>query len=93
MNFAGIFRVVYDEQTGQPTRVPSNNPGLAIRVDELWRLYDVASGASRIANGLSRAGAAGGSTDVPLVLEPEQDYPHASYRPFPDGWNGGTLLP
>ena len=93
MNFAGIFRVVYDDQTGQPTRVPSNNPGLAIRVDELWRLYDVAAGAGRIANGLSRTGAAGTSADVPLVLEPEQDYPHDAYVAFPRNWNGGTLLP
>ena len=93
MNFAGIFRVVYDDQTGQPMRVPSNNPGLAIRVDELWRLYDLASGAGRIAAGLSGAGAAGTSSDVPLVLEPEQEYPHASYRSFPDDWNGEIVLP
>ena len=93
MNFAGIFRVVYDDQTGQPTRVPSNNPGLAIRVDELWRLYDLASGAGRIATGLSGAGAAGTGEDIPLVLEPEQDYPHDAYVAFPRNWNGGTLLP
>ena len=93
MNFAGIFRVVYDQRTGEPTRIPSENPGLAIRVDELWRLYDVASGAGRTTAGLSGAGAAGTSEDVPLVLEPEQDYPHASYKPFPDGWNGEIVLP
>ncbi|MYH19811.1 MAG: hypothetical protein F4014_03680 [Gemmatimonadetes bacterium] len=93
MNFAGIFRVVYDQRTGEPMRIPSENPGLAIRVDELWRLYDVASGAGRIATGFSQAGAAGRNADVPFLLVPEQDYPHASYRPFPDGWNGGTLLP
>ncbi|MYA77950.1 MAG: hypothetical protein F4Y17_10410 [Gemmatimonadetes bacterium] len=93
MNFAGIFRVVYDQRTGEPMRIPSENPGLAIRVDELWRLYDVASGAGRIATGFSQAGAAGRTADVPFLLVPEQDYPHASYRPFPDGWNGGTLLP
>ena len=52
MNFAGTFRVVYDQQTGKPTRIPSENPGLALRVDELWRLYDLASGAGRIATGL-----------------------------------------
>ena len=93
MNFAGVFRVVYDDQTGRPTRVPSNNPGLAIRVDELWRLYDLASGAGRITAELSGAGAAGTSADVPLVLEPEQDYPHDAYMAFPGNWNGGTLLP
>ena len=98
MNFAGIYRVAYDQRTGKPTRIVNENPGLALRVDELWRLYDLASGASRAVAGLSGggavvSGAAGRGTDVPLVLEPEQDYPHASYRPFPDGWNGGALLP
>ena len=36
MNFAGIFRVAYDQRTGKPTRVVNENPGLALRVDELW---------------------------------------------------------
>ena len=100
MNFAGFYRVAYNQRTGKPTRIVNENPGLALRVDELWRLYDLASGASRVAIDLSGAGAgatvsgaAGRRADVPLVLDPEQDYPHASYRPFPDGWNGGTLLP
>ena len=92
MNFAGIFRVVYDQRTGEPTRIPSENPGLALRVDELWRLYDLASGGSRVATDLSGTGVASGA-DVPFVLVPEQTYPHATYKPFPDGWNGGTLLP
>lgn len=98
MNFAAIYRVAYDQRTGKPTRVVSENPGLAIRVDELWRLYDRASVAGRTATGLSGAGAAGAGAagrraEVPLVLEPEQAYPHASYQPFPDDWNGGILLP
>lgn len=93
MNFAGIYRVVYDQRTGKPTRIVSENPGLALRVDELWRIYDLVSGASRIATGLSGDGAAGRRADVPLVLVPEPDYAHESYQPFPDGWNGGTLLP
>lgn len=88
MNFAGIFRVVYDDRTGQPTRILSENPGLAVRVDELWRLYDLASGGNRIVPDVSA-----GRTDVPLVLVPEQAYPHASYRPFPDGWSGAVELP
>ena len=76
-----------------PRASPSNNPGLAIRVDELWRLYDVAAGAGRIATGLPGAGESGTGADVPLVLEPEQDYPHDAYVAFPGNWNGGTLLP
>ncbi len=87
MNFAGIFRVVYDDRTGRPTRISTENPGRAVRVDELWRLYDLATEASRAVSGVSAR-----STDVPLVLEPEQDYPHASYQPFPDDWNGAAEL-
>ena len=98
MNFAGIYRVAYDQRTGKPTRIVSENPGLAIRVDELWRLYDLASGASRTVADLSEAGAmvsgaSGGRVNVPLVLQPEQDYPHASYQPYPRDWNGETVLP
>ncbi len=89
MNFAGIYRVVYDQRTGRPTRVPSENPGLAVRADELWRLYDLASSSGRPVV----TDVAGKRTDVPFVLEPEQDYPHSSYRPFPDGWNGEAELP
>jgi len=81
MNFAGIYRVAYDDRTGRPTRIPTENPGLALRADELWRLYDLASGAGRAVSGV-----AGRRTDVPFVLVPEQEYPHESYKPFPDGW-------
>ncbi len=98
MNFAGIYRVAFDQRTGKPTRIVNENPGLALRVDELWRLYDLASGSSRVVTDLSGSGASGagamvGRTDVPLVLEPEQDYPHDAYMAFPSNWNGGTLLP
>ena len=48
MNFAGIYRVVYDQRTGKPTRIVTDNPGFAVRADELWRLYDLASGSGRI---------------------------------------------
>ena len=92
MNFAGIYRVIYDDQTGKPTRIPSGNSGFAVRADELWRLYDSASGdaasARRVVPDVS-----GRRTVVPSILLPEQDYPHASYRPFPDDWNGETELP
>ena len=77
MNFAGYFRVVYDQRTGEPTRIPSETHGLAIRVDELWRLYDEARGRKVVPD------VAGRRTDVPILLQPEQDYPHESYMPFP----------
>ena len=69
MNFAGIFRVAYDQLTGKPMRVPSENPGLAIRVDELWRLYDLASGGSRVVAGQG-TDLAGRRVDVPFVAGP-----------------------
>ena len=87
MNFAGYFRVVFDQRTGAPTRVPTENPGLAIRADELWRLYDVAAGRRVVPD------VAGSFTDGPIVLQPEQDYPHDAYMAFPDNWNGDTVLP
>ena len=39
------YRVAYDQCTVKPTRIVSDNPGLAIRVDELWRRYVLARGA------------------------------------------------
>ena len=92
MNFASIFRVIYDDQTGQPTRVSSENPGLAVRVDELWQLYDLARG-RRVVPDVVGGGVTGSFTDGPIVLQPEQDYPNESYMPFPDNWNGETGLP
>ena len=52
MNFAGIYRVVYDDRTGEPTRIVTDNPGFALRVDELWRLYDLTTGSGRIVAGM-----------------------------------------
>ena len=92
MNFAGIYRVVYDDRTGKPRRIPSENPGLAVRADELWRLYDTVSGNAASARRVV-PDASGRRTVVPSVLLPEQDYPHASYMPYPDDWNGETELP
>ena len=89
MNFASIFRVTYDDQTGQPTRILAENPGLAVRVDELWRLYDRASASGRrVVSDVT-----GSFMESPMVLEPEQDYPYESYLPFPKNWNGETVLP
>ena len=88
MNFAGIYRVVYDRRTGRPTRIPSENPGRAVRVDELWRLYDLASSGSRVVSDV-----AGRRMNVPFIRVTEQDYPYESYMPFPQNWNGETSLP
>ncbi len=61
MNFAGIFRVSYDQRTGKPRRVPTESPGRAIRVDELWRLYDVVVGGNRVVPGVAGGNVVGGN--------------------------------
>ena len=72
MNFAGIFRVAYDARTGEPTRVPSGSPGHAVRVDELWRLYDIARGSGRqvVPDASGRRTVSEQSARVPVVLLP-----------------------
>lgn len=30
---------------------------------------------------------------MPAVMPPRRDYPHAGYRPFPENWNGETIAP
>lgn len=92
MKFAGIDRVAYDQRNGKPTRIVSDNHGMAIRVDELWSLYNLASGTGRMVAGLSGGGAPGRHTDVPFVLSHEQDYLHDACMAFPKDWNGETLI-
>lgn len=107
MNFSSIYRVVYDDRTGKPTRILTEDPGFAVRADELWRLYDTVTASGRrvvpdvavrrsaTAEGRRTAPLSGRRTApaVPFVLVPEQDYPHASYMPFPEDWNGETRVP
>ena len=38
INNAGTDRIVFDQITGRPQRIPSGNLGFGIRVDELWRV-------------------------------------------------------
>ncbi len=89
MNFASFFRVVYDPRTGSPRSVPSQNPGLAIRADELWQLYDRVAGRPVVPDVSARRAL---PVSPPEAL-PERVYPHDAYRPFPDHWNGRTELP
>ena len=89
INHAGFERIVYDV-TGAPQRIPTGNLGLGIRVDEMWRLYDYATmpRTRRTVSDLSGRRAS-------ISLEPftTRDYPHATYQPFPENWNGETILP
>ncbi len=87
MNFARIYQLAYDQRTCKSTRIVSENLALAIRVDELWRLFDLASGASRIVAVVSANGA-----DVPFVLVSERGYPYDVYMAFTDSWDGETIL-
>ena len=41
VNNAGTDSVVFDERTGQPTRIPSGNIGFGIRADEVWTMIDL----------------------------------------------------
>ncbi len=87
INNAVFESLVYDRHTGQPQRVPVSSLGFGIRVDELWRLYDLTR-ARRTVSDVS-----GESVSTLLELSPSRDYPHSTYQPFPENWNGETILP
>lgn len=86
VNNAGTERLVFDEHTGSPQRIPTGNIGFGIRVDEVWRLI------SRLEGGTSARVAVNGRRVLMRSL-PSKDYPHSTYQPFPANWNGETVLP
>ena len=85
INHASFKRIAFDEN-GTPTPISSGDIGLGVRVDELWRMVDVNRARSRI-SGVSRR------PSISLGILPSRDYPHSTYQPFPENWNGETLLP
>lgn len=87
INHATFESLVFDQHTGKPQRVPVSSLGFGIRVDEMWRLYDLTR-ARRTVPDLS-----GRRVSTSLELVPSRDYPHATYQPFPENWNGETILP
>ena len=87
INHATFESLVYDRLTGQPQRVPVSSLGFGIRVDEMWRLYDLTR-ARRTAPKV-----AGSTANTALELLSPRDYPHSTYQPFPVNWNGETVLP
>ena len=88
VNNAGTESLVFDLRTGQPKRVPSGNIGFGIRVDEVWRFID------HVENLVPSAKVNPGSRRLQARrLLPASDYPHATYQPFPENWNGETILP
>ena len=89
INMGGFERLLLDVETGEakPQRVPVGNIGFGIRVDELWRLYDIGTARRTVPR------VAGRRASTALEFLPSQDYPHATYQPFPENWNGETILP
>ena len=87
INHATFESLVFDRNTGQPQRVPVSSLGFGIRVDEMWSLVDLTR-ARRTSSDV-----AGRSVSTLLELLPSRDYPHSTYQPFPENWNGETLLP
>ncbi len=87
VNNAGTERLVFDQNTGRPQRIPSGNIGFGIRVDEVWRLVELTRVSTRV------TGIAGRRASISLEPFTMTDYPHAAYQPFPENWNGETILP
>lgn len=88
INHASFESIVLDVSTGVPVVKPISvgSLGLGIRVDELWHHFDL--GVNR-----RNTSVAGKLTIHSLDLLPSRDYPHDTYRPFPENWNGETILP
>ena len=86
INYSG-FDIDVKDIDGDTYRIARGDIGFGIRVDELWRLFDVAR-ARRTVPDLS-----GRRVSTSLELLPSRDYPHAAYQPFPENWNGETILP
>jgi len=53
INNSGTEKIVIDQDTGQPTRIPTGNIGFAIRVDEAWSMIEsMAPAAKRAGTGM-----------------------------------------
>ncbi len=87
INHATFESLVFDRHTGQPQRVPVSSLGFGIRVDEMWRLFDL----TRARRTLPEV--AGRTVGTVLEILPSRDYPHDTYQSFPLNWNGETILP
>ena len=87
INHAVFESLVFNQHTGQPQRVPVSSLGFGIRVDEMWRLYDQTRARRAISD------VSGRRASLSLDLLPSTGYPHDTYQPFPENWNGVTVLP
>ena len=90
VNHAGIDRLVFDKNSGTFQTVDSGNIGWGIRVDDVWDFIDYVDSLSN--RNSTRRTAEVGQIAVRRLL-PQDDYPHAAYQPFPENWNGETILP
>ena len=84
---ASGFDIDVKDVEGDVYRIARGDIGFGIRVDELWRLRDIA-----IAR-VSVPSIAAKRPSISLGILPSRDYPHSTYQPFPENWNGETLLP
>ncbi len=80
VNFASIQRRVLDED-GDVVRIGVGSLNFGIRVDEIWEAIDhLESSRSTAAQAPSEDG-----------LLPQRPYPHTTYQPFPEHWDGTTV--
>lgn len=86
INYAGFDIDIHDVE-GDIYRLARGDIGFGIRVDEMWRLYDIARARRSVPSVAAR------HTSAALELFPSRDYPHSTYQPFPVNWNGETILP
>ena len=69
-----------DQNTGQPSRIPTGNIGFGIRVDEVWELIDMSI--------------AGKAVALPVSSHRRERLDRSGvYLPFPLNWDGTTILP
>ena len=80
VNHAGPEALVVDVN-GREVRIALGSLDKGIRVDEVWDFLDYLEA---------------GRAQAPLLtLQPtvQRSYPFDAYRPFPENWNGETILP
>ncbi len=82
INHAGIKTEVRNVD-GKLVKIGLGSLNFGVRADEIWDFIDYLEGPSTsVARAPSRRG-----------LLPERPYSQDEYQPFPDNWNGETILP
>ena len=80
INNSGTESLVFDQNTGAPTRVPTGNIGFGIRIDEVWEMIDIITANKPVA--------------LPLSSHQQERFDRSDvYLPFPINWDGTTIYP